>query len=404
MKKLNHLSVALKDSGLASESYLIQKLAREYVESVAKEGLSGEFYGAIKSIEKDLFMWRRDTTASLEKYFSEKYPDIKNKDLMVSIESCFYDWTLGYSKSIGSGDTNIPPWLFGFLDGKIFPMIKDSFSKAIDDLPADSETKVGLQEWLSSTTLEQLGIQSISGLLDSNLELWTLSITNLVHEIHHNILNHSVYKRFYQLGNDFDKYNLLDAMEEGFALTLGSAHRGEDISSIYATFAKDMADFMIPILKRIIGPSKKNDSEILFFKNWKNIDSHLAQIMGNDMGVKLSAEKIIFLKKVFDTFKNNNDLDDFYDWRSESYTLDIPNVEDALASAILQVWSEPGSGGEGYKWDFMTGDDEKLLINLMKNLDQGSGELLRLWQDSEKENFNEALAAVRPCVERSLLK
>jgi hypothetical protein len=402
MKKLNHLSIALKASGLASESYLIQKLAREYVERASVEGLSSKFYGVARLIERDLFSWVVATEMALTTLFSKEHPKVNSEFISSQVHGCLYDWTEEYSDSIGVGDTSIPPWLFEFLEAKVFPLIKEAFSDAIDDLPADSETKAGLQDWLSRTTLEQLGAPSLSEFLDSGGENWAVAVSNLVHEMHHNILNHSIWKRFSELGNESDKYNLLDAMEEGFALTLSRAQENDNVNDVYQIFAKNMAEFIAPILRRVISSDKKNNSGNLFSQNWKNIDNHLAQIAGEEMGVKLPAEKILFLKKVFEVFKNNNDLESFTN--DDILSSRNKKLLGALASAILQVWSEPDSGGEGYKWDFMTGDDEDLLINLMENLDQRSGELLKIWQDSKKDNFNKALAAVRPCVERSLLK
>lgn len=402
MRKLNHLSIALKDSGLESESHLIQKLAREYVERASIEGLSGKFYGVSVTIERDLFSWMSSTRMALVDIFSKKHPNVSSNFISSQVHRCLYDWTEEYGKSIGASDTNIPPWLFDFLDAKVFPLIKEAFSDAIEDLPANSETKAGLQDWLSRTTLEQLGAPSLSEFLDSGGESWAVAVANLVHEMHHNIMNHSVWKRFSEFGNQSDEYNLLDAMEEGFVFTLSKAQQNDNVDDVYQIFANNMAEFIAPILRRVISSNKKKNSGNLFSQNWENIDNHLDQIAGEKMGVKLSAEKILFLKKVFEVFKNNNNLEVFTD--NDILSKWNRNIWDALASAILQVWSEPGSGGEGYKWDFLTGDDEKLLINLMENLDKRSEELFKLWKDSRKENFNKTLAAVRPCIERSLSK
>ncbi len=302
-----------------------------------------------------------------------------------------------YSNSIGASDTGIPPWLFDFLEDRVFPLIKEAFSEAIENLPADSETRSGLQEWLSRTTLEQLGVSNLEQIMDNGGESWTIAISNLVHEIHHNILNHSVWKRFSGLGNESAEYNLLDEMEEGLTHAISVAHRNDDV---YLKLAENMADFILSTLKRIISSDKNDGSGNLLSQNWEKIDDHLVQIAGEEMGVKDSAKKILFLKEVFKTFKNNNNLESF----SNKDILASYNKKliDSLASAILQVWSEWEYGSEEYRWDFLTGDDEKLLIDLMRKLDDRSGELLNLWRDSKKEHFNEALAIVEPCLKKSL--
>ena len=395
MNKLNNLSAALKRSGFSPESHLIQKLGRKYVEMATVEDLSGKFYDASKMIEADLYMWRPDTHKALTDLLSKEHPDIGLELISSQVDSCLDDWTVEYSNSIGADDADTAPWLFDFLEGKIFPLIKGAFSEAIESLPADSETRTGLQEWLSRTTLEQLGLGYLSGFLGSGQEVWVL-----VHEIHHNILNHSVWKRFSELGGEPDQYNLLDAMEEGFVFTLSYTKGVDNVYELYQKFARDMAEFIYPILKRIISSDKGDGSGNLFSQNWEKIDDHLDQISGEEMGVKLPAEKILFLKKVFETFKKDNNLESFAD-QDVSSLLD-KEITNALTSAILKVWSEPGSGGEGHKWDFLTGDDEDLLINLMKNLDDKSGELLRIWRDSKQEHFEEALKVIRPCVEEYL--
>jgi hypothetical protein len=395
MIKLNNLSAALKGLGLSPESYLIKKLGRKYVEMATEEGLSNKSYDVSKLIGAELFRWRFNTHKALVDLFSREHQDVDTELISSQVDSCLDNWFEEYSYSIGADDTNIPPWLFDFLEDKIFPLIKEAFSDAIESLPADSETKTGLQDWLSRTTLEQLGLQDLSGFLGSGQEIWFL-----VHEIHHNILNHSAWKRFSELGSEPDQYNLLDAMEEGFVFTISTTRGIDNVDEVYQKFARYMAEFIYPILVRIIFSDKKSNSGSLLSQNWKNIDNHLAQIAGEEMGVKLPADKILFLKKVFETFKNNNDLESFADMDARSsYDKEITN---ALTSAILQVWSEPDSGGGGHKWDFLTGDDEKLLIDLMKNLDSRSGELLNLWRDSKKEHFEETLKVIRPCIEESL--
>jgi hypothetical protein len=393
MKKLNHLSAALKGLGFSPESYLIKKLGRKYVEMATEEGLSGKFYGATEIIQEELFRWKIDTYEDLAKLLLKENPGTDLKQ----VESCLDSWTREYSNSIGASDTNIPPWLFDFLEDRVFPLIKEAFSEAIENLPADSETRSGLQEWLSRTTLEQLGVSNLEQIMDNGGESWTIAISNLVHEIHHNILNHSVWKRFSGLGNESAEYNLLDEMEEGLTHAITVAHRNDDV---YLKLAENMADFILSTLKRIISSDKNDGSGNLLSQNWEKIDDHLAQIAGEEMGVKDSAKKILFLKEVFKTFKNNNNLESFSN--KDIFSIYNKKLIDSLASAILQVWSEWEYGSEEYRWDFLTGDDEKLLIDLMRKLDDRSGELLNLWRDSKKEHFNEALAVVEPCLKKSL--
>ena len=74
MKKLTHLSITLNDCGLAPESYLIQKLARQYVERASVEGLSSKFYGVARLIERELFGWMVATRMALTTLFSKEHP------------------------------------------------------------------------------------------------------------------------------------------------------------------------------------------------------------------------------------------------------------------------------------------------------------------------------------------
>jgi hypothetical protein len=74
MKKLNHLSAALKGLGFSPESYLIQKLGRKYVEMATEEGLSGKFYGTTEIIQEELFRWKIDTYEDLAKLLLKENP------------------------------------------------------------------------------------------------------------------------------------------------------------------------------------------------------------------------------------------------------------------------------------------------------------------------------------------
>jgi hypothetical protein len=96
------------------------------------------------------------------------------------------------------------------------------------------------------------------------------------------------------------------------------------------------------------------------------------------------------------------------------------DIRKSLADSILQVWSEPASKGgksqknflssimqvwfgatpkeEAYQWDFLTGDDEALLINLMKILDKKSDLFWTLWEDSKAAHLEEAKRSLYPCI------
>ena len=421
MQKLNHLSKVLSSLGHQGESLIIQKLARKYIETVAKEGLSTKFYTVARTIENDLYNWKAETVKALASDLSSSYPDLAPEELSGFINSCFYKWTAKYSASIGVADDRIPPWLFSFLEEKVFTLIKEAFSEAIDTLPKDSDTKASLQGWLSATTLNQLGVSSLSGLLDGGGEFWTFCISNIVHEIHHNILNHSAWSRFSALGSEMGSYNLLDAMEEGITATLQSAHRLKHTEDMYQDLSRAITDYLIPILQRMtalktepalireIPPGK------LLLQHWSEIDTHLDQIVGAEMGVKLPEQKILFLKKVFSNLKDSGKIMTHFTW---------DNIRKNLADSTLQVWSETASkeGGtrknflssimqfwsgsaskeEAYQWDFLTGDDETLLINLMKSLDNKSDLLWTLWNNSKVVHLEEAKKSLYPCIKAKI--
>ena len=417
MQKLNHLSKALSSLDHQKESILIKKLARKYVETVAKEGLSTKFYTVARAIQRDLSNWRVETVKSLASDLSSSYPNLTPEELYGPINSCFYEWTGNYSSSIGVTDGNIPPWLFSFLEEKVFALIKEAFSEAIDALPKDSETKAGMKGWLEATTLNQLGVSSLSELLDGGSDLWVNSISNIVHEIHHNILNPSAWSRFSTLGSEAGSYNLLDAMEEGVTATLQNVNSLKYTEDMYISLSKSIADYIIPILKRMI--ALKTEPALireippgkLLLQHWSEIDEHLDQIVGAEMGVKVPEQKILFLKKVFSNLKDSGKIMPYSTW---------DDIRKSLADSILQVWSEPASKGgksqknflssimqvwfgstpkeEAYQWDFLTGDDETLLINLMKSLDKKSDLLWTLWEDSKAAHLEEAKRSLYPCI------
>lgn len=406
MQKLNHLYKTLLSLHHPIEANLIKKLAREYAESVTEKGLSSKFYAVTSEVSNDISYWTEHAKDFIIKEFSRNNSDIDKDSLFGSVNSCFYEWTSKYSASIGASDTNIPPFLFQFLESKLFPIMKEAFSEAIDELPADSETKLGLQSWLSATTLEQLGVTDIKDLLDGGgNEFWINSVNNLLHEIHHNIINHSAWKRFYNLGIQPTNYNLLDAMDEGFVSTVQNAHRGRTTDDVYEDLAGAMADFMIPILQRIVavklglGVNQKLDSpevkvEVLL-DNLGEIDKHLAKISSqiSGEGFKNAEEKLSFLKRVFFIFKSTSYMGLVSNWES---------LREELTSIISQVWNESEynqkENKQNNKWDFLTGDDAKLLINLMKKLDQKAGQIKTLWLNSKQEHFEEAASAIESCM------
>ena len=421
MQKLNHLSKALNSLGHRGESLIIQKLARKYVETVAKEGLSTKFYTVTRAIQNDLYNWRPETINALASDLSSSYPDLAPEELYDFIDSCFSTWTAKYSSSIGAADDRIPPWLFSFLEEKVFTLIKEAFSEAIDTLPKDSETKAGLQGWLSATTLNQLGVSSLYDLLDGGGELWTTCVSNIVHEIHHNILNHSAWSRFSTLGSEKDRYNLLDAMEEGITATLQNVHRLRYTEDMYNDLSRAITDYIIPILKRMI--ALKIDPAMireippgkLLLQHWSEIDAHLDQIVGSEMGVKVPEQKILFLKKVFSDLKDSGKIMPHSTWDDIRRSLSNSTLQvwsetaskegvtlKNLLSSIMQVWSGSASKEKDYQWDFLTGDDETLLINLMKSLDNKSDLLLTLWNDSKVVHLKEAKKSLYPCIKAKI--
>ena len=421
MQKLNHLSKVLSSLGHQGESLIIQKLARKYVETVAKEGLSTKFYAVTRTIQNDLYNWRVETVNALASDLSSSYPDLAPEELYGFINSCFYTWTAKYSASIGVADDSIPPWLFSFLEEKVFTIIKEAFSEAIDTLPKDSETKAGLQGWLSATTLNQLGVSKLSELLDGVGELWTSCVSNIVHEIHHNILNHSAWSRFSTLGSEMGRYNLLDAMEEGITATLQNVHHLKHTEDMYQDLSRAITDYLIPILQRMT--ALKTDPAMireippgkLLLQHWSEIDAHLDQIVGSEMGVKVPEQKILFLKKVFSNLKDSGKIMPYSTWDDIRRSLANSTLQvwsetaskegvprKNLLSSIMQVWSGSASKEKDYQWDFLTGDDETLLINLMKSLDKKSDLLWTLWNDSKVVHLEEAKKSLYPCIKAKI--
>ena len=316
-----------------------------------------------------------------------------------AVTACLYDWTSGYSASIGGVDSGIPPWLFGFLEKKIFPFVKESFSRQIEALPADSKTKSGLQTWLSQTTLSQLGASRIPEVLDLGVELWSTFISNVVHEIHHNILNHSAWERFSNHGDNPSSYNYLDALEEGVVSSIKPASGIQQESAMWQEFSLAIADFLEPMFKNTFKDSSSYHVGEALYQNWSLVYQHLDQIKVEEMGVKLPEEKLTFLRKVFDTFYkdflDNGEYQKIHGWY---------NFRNLMGSAIKKVWSQPISAGSDQHWDFLTGDDEILLINLMKDLDSRADELWDLWKKYEQEFLNIALQNTQDCIDLEIQK
>jgi len=396
MKKLNNLSIALKNLGLNRESDQIAKMAREYLSRVVSDNLSGKFYSAMRSIENELFSWHSNAFKILLEDAYRRHPDTRSDVTKYAAQTCFEAWGQEYSQSIGADDSGIPPWLFSFSEEKIFPILKESFSNCINNLPADSATKAGLQDWLSQTTISQMGSSSLSSTLDGGEEFWQYLITNMVHEMHHNILNPSAWKRFSTLGLDQTNYNLLDGLEEGFALTTQNLQREKDSKDPNARLAEIIADSMVPIIENIVSmPGYTSDYGNILTKNWPKIYNHLDQINIEEMGVKDSGEKMSFLKRILDTTIDNNDL---------SHIDNRDDFEKILTSTIYDVWSEKKHGSNDYKWDFLTGDDETLLIELMKDLDSKADLILEAWTSYQDTTYKMALDATRDCIDKSIVK
>jgi len=395
MKKLNNLSIALKRLGLTAESTQIHKMAREYLSRVVSDNLSGKFYLTIRGLENELLSWGDDTFKVLLQDAYRRHPDTRTDVTKLSVQNCFSDWCEEYASSIGSDDSGIPPWLFNFSEEKIFPILKESFSNCIHSLPTDSATKAGLQDWLSQTTISQMGAPSLASTLDGGAEFWSNIISNMVHEMHHNILNPSAWKRFSTLGNDEANYNLLDGLEEGLAATVLNLPNLKDNQKTDSLLASVVANSLTPIIENIIPLLKKsyNYGEILV-KEWSKIYDHLDQINLEEMGIKDSNQKMVFLKRVLDTAIDNNDLSTI-GGRGEFSKI--------LFLAVKDIWSEKTHGTNDYKWDFLTGDDETLLIELMKDLDSKADLILQTWEAHQSTSHKIALEATRDCIDKTIM-
>jgi len=406
----------LDSLGLTKEAdaldLVIQKLAREYVHMVAKDGVSKRFYKIISNIETEVFNWKEIMIPKLiDNLLASGDPrlldsSLTHDNLHKIMEDCLESWAEEYSRSIGAEYSSIPPWLFSFLEEKIFPILKESFAKAIGDLPADSETKAGLQEWLSQTTLNQLGAPNLSEALYGGVDLWTAFINNAIHEIHHNILNHSVWKRFSLKGQTVSSYNILDDLEEGFALSIPDlSHSSEEKS--WDELAEKISDFLYSSILRII---LKNDDAKKFYQEHGGealgdmlyvylplVYQELDQIDAVSMGIKSPEEKKAFLKKILDTF--------YIDYLSEYGYYSIKNFNDfrqALTESIKEVWSKPISRINYNKWDFLTGDDEELLITLMKDLDSKADLLWSTWSKYKADFYLLAKDEIKDCIDLKL--
>ena len=394
MQKLNHLSIVLQNLGLASESIQIQKLAREYVSRVAEKGLSKRFYQIVRVIEEEVFNYKKELVPYLIKEAASRNTAVTYDIISSAVTTCLNSWGNDYAKSIGAKDGSIPPWLFNFLEVKIFPILKESFSKAIEDLPADSETKTGLQAWLSQTTLKQLGAPTLSDVLDAGTELWTTFLANAIHEIHHNILNHSAWHRFSTHGNDASQYNLLDAMEEGFAVSIQNFPNSYNEEKMWDNFAASMVDFLSPMVEKIFPQNKSQDLGIMLHQKWDLVYQALDNIETGPMGIKLPEKKKDFLRKVFQTF--------YQDYLTEDTYFTIRNwtyFRMFLTNSVKKVWSQPVSEEEPVQWDFLTGDDETLLINLMKDLDSKSDLLWDTWESYKEEFYKISNKETQGCID-----
>ena len=397
MNKLILLSLALRRLGHQKESASIQKLAREYVSRVATEGLSRQFYQTVRAIENEVYEWRPEVISHLISEAGTRNPNVTIRIIHRVVRECLNDWTSSYAGSIGSTDSSIPPWLFSFLEEKIFPFLKESFSKEIEALPADSQTKSGLQTWLSQTTLKQLGVKNLADTLDAGAELWTTFLSNAIHEIHHNILNHSAWHRFSTYGEDPSKYNFLDAMEEGFAASIKPISRIQDEERMWKEFSTVMSDFLMPMIKDLFKERKSFHPGEALYQDWNLVYQNLDNIQVEDLGIKLPEEKRSFLRKVFNTLYQDSLANREY---KKIHTWD--NFRNLLAAAIKKVWSDSSSTGSVRQWDFLTGDDETLLINLMKDLDSRADELWSLWEDHKAKFYQLSNQKTASCIDAKI--
>lgn len=398
MQKLNHLYLVLKSIGLYSESNEIQKIARNYASNVMNKGLSKRFYQTVRVIEDEVFNWKIGLIRHLAKETELRNPNVGSDIIYSAVTSCVYNINSRYAQSIGSADIGIPSWLFNFLDVKIFPILKESFSRAIETLPESSETKAELQTWLSQTTLKQLGAPTIADALDGGVELWVSFLSNAIHEIHHNIINHSAWHRFSTYGNDIKNYNLLDAMEEGFATSIKNVSISYNEQSMWNDFSLSMAEFLCDIIKNIFKIDYNRHIGFFLHKNWQLVYDHLDEIDGPSIGIKLSEKKKDFLRQVFEIFyKNYLDKEAYISIQSWN------TLKMYLSNAILSVWSRPISEDDPSQWDFVTGDDEAILIELMKDLDSKSEIILNSWKSYKKEFYKSFSEESAPCID-SIIK
>lgn len=396
MNKLILLSKALASQGLESESGIIKKIAREYMNIVSSTGLSNELYENIRALESEIASWYRNTKEYIMEHISKNNPNVTYGVIDDAVRGCLYDWTSAYSINNNLNDTGIPPWFFDFFESKIFPLIKESFSTAIDKLPSDSSTKSELKSWLSQSTLDQLGAPNLYEAIDSGAEFWIVLIRNTIHEIHHNILNHSAWQRFSEFGANENKYNALDAVEEGFTISIQEIGMGRqrDEQTMVLTLSRNISDFLLPILKRMIDAYDPAAGGFLnsLKKNWDKIYLHIDDINTDEMGIKVPGDKKQFLIDILNDSKQSLDS-----WGPINWT----EVGRLIQASVNRVWNKKNEDGE-YKWDFLTGDDEKLLINFMEDMEKNSKKFRRLWEEGLEESFPIALAAVSSCIEEEL--
>lgn len=398
MNKLNLLSKALASYGLSSESGMINKIAREYMSTVARTGLSSELYENIRALESDIASWHKNTREYLIEHVSRNNPNATYGAIHESIQACLYDWIEAYGINNNLNDTGIPPWFFDFFESKIFPLIKESFLRAIEKLPSDSSTKSELKSWLSQSTLDQLGAPNLYEAIDSGSEFWIVLIRNTIHEIHHNILNHSAWQRFSEFGANENKYNALDAVEEGLTISIQEIGMGRqsDEQTMVLTLSGNISDFLLPTLRRTIDAYDPAAGGFLnsLKKNWDKIYLHIDDINTDEMGIKVPGDKRQFLIDIL-----NDSKDALDSWSPINWT----EVGGLIQASVNRVWNKKNEDGE-YKWDFLTGDDEKLLINFMEDMEKNSKKFRRLWEDGLEESYPIALAAVSGCIEESLAR
>lgn len=397
IKDLVNIANRLDNLGLTKEAdhldSIIYKIARKYVETVIHEGLSGGFFAVVNEIQEDIFDWIPTLTSYVKPKIKTIYPNAEDILINQYISSCYYNRGEKYSESIGASDPGINPWIFSFLNDFILPFINISFRKAIEKLPADYSTKSELKQLLSLPLVDQQGVNSMAELLDGGGESYLMCIQNIIHEIHHNIINHSAWRRFQELGSSESNYSLLDALDEGIADSFLNIYNSSNTEDAYKQFASGVSYFMLPILENIIlGSSKDNGYFVpvgsVFLNNWEKIYDHLKAALKDNSGIQSKDYKISFIEEVLKDLRS-----------SISAQSTLNDIKQYLTDSVLSVWNNNISKDKDLMWDFLVNDDEDLLINLMKDLDDRSAELSSAWKSYKRKYIEKDSNFILDCIE-----